>query len=238
MKRLPYLIVSGFMGLLNSNGVLASVEIDVNLNFLDTVVSGNCELLLSHDEPYSHISSACTLNKGESAENSVTISNYEIGWPRPVIPPFYKTWPTLSVNPEGETEYCQVFADYFGDINLGHHTNSNENLALEGIQYCDTSPAPPDDCVATFTSSLSYCRGPKGVMQLSVDLAGFFVSNAHYEKKLGAGSWETVWNGAETCPATMSIGGFLARALLQTPYGDSSCQISVNVPPCEPEPEW
>lgn len=92
---------------------------------------------------------------------------------------------------------------------------------------------PPEDCGPNFTVSFNQCDGDYANMQLTATLPGYEVTNAKYQVKFGSGgSWGTIFEGILTCPSQSSLGPFFANALLQTAFGDSYCQIRVQVPAC------
>jgi hypothetical protein len=121
-----------------------------NIHLGDDYMNGDCELVISDDEPYSHINSHCNLDKDNNLTDLLpgtlikgrNLLGYEIGWPRSNpndLQPFF--WGLLTlVNPVANSTYCVRFGEWWGvddpddvlRVTFGHHSDSSKNKVYEG----------------------------------------------------------------------------------------------------------
>lgn len=145
MKKIFVAVVCLFVVCAKSYG---TIETDISLSILETLVNGGCELVITSDEPYSHVTSGCTLLQMDPSGQVVRqdprpISGFEIGWPRPGPPdPAIFDWPTLLLKPKAGETYCQDFGDNNDMVFFGHHSDPNQNTSRLGKDGCATVPPP------------------------------------------------------------------------------------------------
>lgn len=157
-----------------TRNVLASVDIDVRLEFLDEQVAGSCEILITDDEEYRTVDAGCTMEKSMEVVSHIPIVNYDMGWPRSPVIPAYFTWPTLALFPQPNRQYCQFFGDDHLDIIFGHISDSQLNLTVTDVFICDVLEEPiyrayfSTGCFDAFTYFWNY-------LQLTLSGATFYV---------------------------------------------------------------
>ncbi|MGH7928367.1 MAG: hypothetical protein ACREQV_11285 [Candidatus Binatia bacterium] len=126
----------------HSRDGVAVIQRDTDLTLESDYVWGTCDLFITEDEPYSHMSSPCKLYKDDLAIIGHNIVSYVLGWPRSA--PLSKVWPLLSPSvPQANVTYCASFgylwAEYDLTMYFGHHSNSNQNLIKQGHATCKTA---------------------------------------------------------------------------------------------------
>jgi hypothetical protein len=121
------------------SNAFGGIEVGSPIEFLESIVVGQCFLIISYDEPYDALSSECELTKDNVQKAHHEITAFDIGWPRPVIPPFYKTWPTLAMMPSDDAVYCQKFARSVDDAMLFyHHSDLELSIIHDGVSLCES----------------------------------------------------------------------------------------------------
>jgi len=137
----------------------ADISARARLDFVGTYASGKCEFFITFNEPYEAINSDCNLFKmdGEKVvrQSNQPISGYDLGYPRPVTPDAYYSWPTLLLYTKPNEEYCQDFGDQDGLVALGHYSDPALNIDWPGDKTCKSVPNPSP--FSAYTNS--WCTG-------------------------------------------------------------------------------
>ncbi len=142
--------------------IFTEVFLDISDN-----VSGECQLIIDPNAPYSAMNGDCTLREMEGLavvrQNVKQIAGFNLGAPPRSQQVF--SWLTLLVGSNAEEEFCQSFGS-FGtplegcgndlSITFGHVSDPDQNLIGCGTRLCNTvpSPSPPSGSV-----ELLFCIG-------------------------------------------------------------------------------
>lgn len=117
----------------------AHFEITAPVEILEIIIVGQCSVIMTNDEPYDGMATECELTKDNVRKAHHEISA-AIPWPRPVLPLYHATWPTLAMTPSDEAVYCQKFARPVDDaIFFYHHSDIQLSIIHDGASNCESS---------------------------------------------------------------------------------------------------
>lgn len=147
-------VISASLGPVES--AIASITIDTELALESDHIYGNCRLIITTNEPYSHLNSNCNLDRNDITIFGHELSGYEIGYPRQTT--MTKTWQLLWPNaPQGNYRYCSRFGIWWGigdpddvlRVQWGHYADPNQNIVTEGDATCETAALPGPTSAST-----------------------------------------------------------------------------------------
>lgn len=129
--------MSSFFG--SAGSAFAFFAMDTSLTLGDHSIFGKCEMIITDNEPYSHMNSHCNVVKDDLPIWELDLTNFVLGWPR--SGPRHDTWVFLQgTAPEANSEYCVEFGEPFGTFPLtvyfGHHSDSSQNTEEPGDSTC------------------------------------------------------------------------------------------------------
>lgn len=95
-----------------------------------------------------------------------------------------------------------------------------------GVQACNPS------------ANFQFCVGEQSSYGISASLPGYNVTNADYDISFWGGGWEDVYEGVLICPNAAGTGEAIARAVLDTAYGQSQCEVFIVFANCGGGNPW
>ena len=169
----------------HSKFAFAAIDMFPNLFLRSNSIAGECIFGIDDFEPFAAMNSACeTVKLSPSGPLRLAyepISAFQLGWPRTGFEQW--RWDTEYVGVPGPDFYCQIFGISILDdppiVELGHHSDPNENDTRPGVQRCKTQALLPQYDIWRTTV---FCFGPPD--DRVVGFAAVFALAPNYSKEV------------------------------------------------------